>query len=640
MPHPPAQAIARTRADRGVTQRTRALIGLSLLGLGAWVAAAGFARAEGHEEVITAYGYNEYDELKYSPDSPHLDYVNPDAPIGGEISISTVGTFDSMNPYATGKGTWGALSTIGYESILTATSDEIGSEYCLLCTTMEYPESEDWVIFNLRDDVTFSDGTPFTAEDVLFTHEILMEQGTPSYAAYIKQMVASAEVLDPHRIKFTFADGVPRKGLITQMGALSPFSKKWYEETGARLDESRLDISPGTGEYVVEDIDVGRSITYRRNPDYWGQDHWLMKGRGNYDSIRVEYFGDSSAAFEAFKAGEYTFRRENSSIQWATAYDFPAIQNGTIKKETLADGNLPGASGFTFNMRRDKFADLNLRRALGLMYNFTWTNDTLQYGLFQQRESFWENPRLKAAGLPEGRELEILEEFRDKLPPEIFTEDAFLPHTSGDRPVDRRNLRKALALMAEAGYTPGQDGLLRDANGRTLDVEFLEDTQSFDRILLPYVENLKTLGVNATYNRIDPSQYQNRRQNNDFDMRFAGYGSGLLEGSSLQQKYGCADRDDIFNPAGYCNEVVDILSERIQEVETYDEMAAHIRAIDRIMRHDYFMVPVWMLQQNWVAYFDMYEYPENLPEFGLGHLDYWWINPEKAAALRESGALR
>ena len=365
-----------------------------------------------------------------------------------------------------------------------------------------------------------------------------------------------------------------------------------------------------------------------------------MKGRGNYDSIRVEYFGDSSAAFEAFKAGEYTFRRENSSIQWATAYDFPAIQNGTIKKETLADGNLPGASGFTFNMRRDKFADLNLRRALGLMYNFTWTNDTLQYGLFQQRESFWENPRLKAAGLPEGRELEILEEFRDKLPPEIFTEDAFLPHTSGDRPVDRRNLRKALALMAEAGYTPGQDGLLRDANGRTLDVEFLEDTQSFDRILLPYVENLKTLGVNATYNRIDPSQYQNRRQNNDFDMRFAGYGSGLLEGSSLQQKYGCADRDDIFNPAGYCNEVVDILSERIQEVETYDEMAAHIRAIDRIMRHDYFMVPVWMLQQNWVAYFDMYEYPENLPEFGLGHLDYWWINPEKAAALRESGALR
>ncbi len=612
-----------------------------LIGFAAvWMTSADPSLAQGDETIITSHGYNEYDELKYGPDAQNLDYVNPDAPEGGEISISAIGTFDSMNPYATGIGNWGALSTIGFEDIMQTTDDEIGSYYCVLCETIEYPESRDWVIFNLRDDVTFSDGTPMTAEDIKFTLDLLLEQGTPSYRAGVGEMIETVEVLDPHRIKFTFAADYPRKGLITQFGSLSPFSKKWYEETGARLDESRLEISPGTGEYVLDSLDAGRQIIYRRNPDYWGRDHWFMKGRGNYNSIRVEYFGDTSAAFEAFKAGVYTFRAENSSLNWATLYDFPAIEKGWVKKEELPDGNLPNASGFVFNMRGDKFADRNVRLALGRMFNFTWTNDALQYGLFQQRESFWENERLKATGLPEGDELAILEEFRDQLPPEIFTEPAVLPHESGERPLDRRNLRAALGLMAEAGYTPGADGLLRDAEGKTLDVELLEDTQSFDRILLPYVENLKTLGVNITYNRVDPAQYQTRRQANDFDMRFDGYSVGLVEGSGLEQKFGCEDKDDIFNAAGYCNPVVDTLAKRLLEVETYDEMSALVRAIDRIMRYDYFVVPTWMLQENWVAYYDMYEYPENLPEFGLGYLDYWWIDEEKAAALRSAGALR
>ena len=612
---------------------------LCLVGM-VWLFPAQVSLADDSEKIIVSHGFNEYDELKYAPDDPHLDYVNPYAPLGGEISISTIGTFDSMNPYATGRGSWGLLSTIGYEDIMVTTSDEVGSYYCLLCETIEYPESESWVIIHLRNDVTFSDGTPMTAEDVLFTHELLIEQGTPSYANYIKQVIAEAKILDPHTIKFTFAEEVPKKGLITQMGSLPVWSMKWYQETGARLDESRLEISPGTGEYMLDSLDVGRSIVYRRNPDYWGANHYLRKGRGNYDRIRVEYFGDSSAAFEAFKAGEYTFRQENSSINWATLYDFPALEKGWVKRETLPDGSLPGATGFVFNMRLDKFQDRNLRLALGHMYNFTWTNENLQYGLFKQRESFWENDRLKASGLPEGRELELLEEFRYQLPPEIFTEPALLPHESGERPLDRKNLRKALRLMEAAGYSPGDDGLLRDSDGETLDIELLERSQAFDRILLPYVENLKTLGVNITYNRIDPSQYQNRRQENDFDMRFTGYPSGLVEGSGLTQKYGCEERDDIFNPAGYCNPVVDELADRLLEVETYEELAAHVRAIDRIMRRDYFIVPVWTLQENWVAYFDMFEYPENLPEFGLGYLDYWWFNAEKAEALKAAGALR
>ncbi len=616
------------------------MLAIGALALGASLAFPGIAKSEGHETIIVSHGYNEYDELKYAADAPHLDYVNPDAPTGGEFSIAVIGTFDSMNPYATGIGSPGALSTTMYEDMMVTTADEVGSYYCLLCTTLEYPESQDWVIFNLRDDVTFSDGTPMNGEHVLFAFELLKEQGTPSYAAFVNANVESAELLEPYRIKFTFKEGVPRRSLIPTMGSLPAWPKHWYEETGARLDESRLEIGPGTGEYVLDEIDVGRQITYKRNPDYWGADHFLKVGHGNYDGLRVEYFGDTIAAFEGFKAGEVTFRQENSSLNWATAYDFPALDKGWVVKATLPNGNLPAARGFIFNMQDPKFADRSLRLAIGRMFNFTWTNENLQYGLFQQREAFWENDRLKATGVPEGRELELLEPFRDQLPEAIFTEEAFLPHESGARPLDRRNLRAALALMEEAGYTPGSDGLLRDANGNILSVEFIEDTQSMDRIILPYMENLKALGVDITYNRIDPAQYQDRTQNKDFEMRDAAYAVGLVEGSGLSQRFGCEDRDDVFNDAGYCNPVVDALAESLLDVETYDEMAAHIRAIDRIMRYDYFVVPVWSLQESWVAHYDMYEYPEELPPFNIGFLDFWWIDEDKAAGLKAEGALK
>ena len=608
--------------------------------LGATLLMPGAVAAESHETIIISHGYNEYNELKYSPDDPHLDYVNPEAPEGGEFSFARIGTFDSMNPYATGIGTPGIFSSAIFEDMMISTVDEVGSSYCLLCTTLEYPESQDWVIFNIRDDVTFSDGTPMTGADILFSFELLRDQGTPSYAQFVEQTVEKAELLDPYRLKFTFKEGVPRRSLITTMGSLSAFPKHWFEETGARLDESRLETGPGTAEYMIDSVDVGRQIILKRNPEYWGKDHYLRVGQGNYDTIRAEYFGDTIAAFEGFKAGEVTFRRENSSLNWATAYDFPALDNGWVVKSSLPIGTLPAARGFVFNMKNPKLQDRNLRRAIGLMFNFTWTNENLQYGLFSQRDAFWENDMLKATGLPEGRELELLEPFRAQLPEEIFTEAAILPHESGERPLDRRNLRQALALMEEAGFTPGDDGLLRDASGNTLDIEFIEDTQSMDRIILPYIENLKSLGVNITYNRIDPAQYQDRTQNKDFEMRDAFYRSGFVEGSGLKQRYSCEDSDDVFNPAGYCNPVVDALSESLLSVETYDEMSAHIRAIDRILRYDYFMIPVWTLQEAWVAHYDMYEHPEELPPFAIGELDFWWINQDKADALKAAGALK
>ena len=623
------------------TSWTRQLA-FGVLSVGAFLVGAGSAWSDSHETIIVSHGYNEYDELKYSPDDPHLDYVNPSAPIGGEMSLALIGTFDSMNAFATLVGSPAAMSTSMYQDMMITTADEIGSYYCLLCETLEYPESQDWVIFNIRRDVTFSDGVQMTGEDILFAFEKLRTEGTPSYAQYVDQVVEKAELLDPYKIKFTFKDGIPRRSLIAVMGGLPAFPKHWYDETGAKLDESRLEIGPGTGEYTISqaDIDVGRQLIYHRNPDYWGADHYLQVGRGNYDSIRLEYFGDTVAAFEAFKSGDVTFRQENSSLNWATAYDFPALDKGWVVKDTVPGGNLPAARGFVFNMKNEKLQDRNVRRAIGLMFNFTWTNENLQYGLFRQREAFWDSDLLKASGLPQGRELELLEPFRDQLPEAIFAEPAVVPHESGSRPLDRRNLRQAIALMEEAGYTPGDDGMLRDESGQVLSIEFIEDTQSMDRIILPYIENLKTLGVDVIYNRIDPAQYQDRTQNKDFEMRDAFYSAGFIEGSGLEQKYSCRDSDDVFNPAGYCNAVVDALAKGLQEVDTYDDMAAHITAIDRILRYDYFMVPVWTLTDSWVAYYDKYEYPETLPPYALGHVDFWWINPEKEAGLKSDGALR
>ncbi|MCL7405003.1 MAG: ABC transporter substrate-binding protein [Marivivens sp.] len=590
--------------------------------------------------IIQTHAISTYGNLKYpSPDFAHLDYVNPDAPKGGEFSTWFTGGFDNLNPYATQEGKPAYLSSSMFESVLQGTSDDVDGNYCYLCTSMEYPETKDWVIFHLRDDVVFSDGTPMTANDVVFSHNLMMEQATESYRFAVAQMVDSVEALDDYTVKFTFAADYPKQSVIEQVGGQPVFSLKWYEETGARLDESRLETGPGTGPYMVGSFEVNHQIIYVRNPNFWGADHPLNIGQNNFDSIRIEYFADTTAAFEGFKAGEFTFRQENSSLSWATSYDFPAIQNGWVVKETLPNGNVPGATGFVFNMKSGKFDDLRVRQALALMYNFTWTNEELQYGLFKQRESFWQNADLAARGVPEGRELELLQSVSSLIDPSILTDEVTVPHVSGESQLDRRNLRRALALMEEAGWVPGANGML-EKDGEPLKVEFLGYSPTFDRIILPYVDNLQKLGVDAEWNRIDPAQYTERTRNFDFDMIFDGYRVGPIEGEGLGQKFGSDGLGDVFNPAHYSNPAVDQLAESIKDVETYDDMVAHVRAIDRIMRRDLFVVPTWYLGDYWVAYYDMYEHPETLPPYALGEMSFWWYNAEKAEALKAAGALR
>ena len=598
----------------------------------------------GQETVITAHGISTFGELNLPADFTHLPYVNPEAPKGGEISIWAFGGFDSMNPYSV-KGRAAGLSSAPYESILTGTADEIGSLYCLLCTTLEYPEDRSWVIFNLRPEVRFSDGTPMTAEDVLFSYQTFLAKGLTDFRTVLATQVESVEVLDPHRIKFTFKDGVPHRDLPGDMGGLPVISKAHYEANGLDLEESSMTPMLGTGQYVPGRIDVGKSISWVRNPDYWGADLPINRGRGNFDTIRIEYYSDYDAAFEGFKAGNYTFRTEASSIKWATGFDFPEVANGQIVKTELPDGNKASGQAFLFNLRREKFQDPRVREAIGLMFNFEWSNATLFYGLYDRINSVWENSYLEATGTPTPEEAALLQPLVDEglLPATILTEEAVMAPTSGERQLDRANLRRASALLDEAGWTVGSDGMRRNAAGQVLSVEMLNDSPSFDRIMNPYIENLKALGIDAKLTRVDNAQMEARTRppSYDFDMITGNARSNYISGSELKQFYGSETADvSAFNLMGLKSPAVDRLIDVVMASTSMEEMTVATKALDRVLRAEKFWVPQWYKSTHTIAYYNMYSHPETLPPYTLGELDFWWYDAEKAEALKAAGVLR
>ena len=642
MTHPrrrPARAIAISKAKDKTRQAGIALGGLVIgLGLlGTQVFGESHEQAASDETIIVSHAFSDYGQIKYGPDFPHLDYVNPDAPKGGEISFSALGNYDSMNPYSR-RGNAGSSSSIPFEDIMIQAADDPYAYYCLLCETLEYPESQEWVIFNLRPEARFADGEPLTAHDVVFTVNLFLEQGLPSFAEGVKRIFKDVEALDDHRVRFTFQPDAPPRGRIGQAGVSVVLPEHWFEETGSRLDEGHLEFAPGSAPYQVAETDVGRSIVYERNPDYWGNDLPISVGRNNFDRIRVEYFGDANAAFEAFKSGVFTYREESSSLIWATQYDFPALEREWVIQDEVEIGTIPTSLGFVFNLRREKFQDPRVREALGLMYNFTWTNNTLQYGLFEQRHSFWENSENAASGVPEGRELEILQELGDLVPPELLTEPPRMAHESGERQLDRANLRRASQLLDEAGWITGDDGIRRK-DGQPLEVEILEDTPTFDRLFTPYVQNLERLGIQANYNRVDPAQYTNRRRDFDYDIIWSGYRSGFVEGGGMEQRLGSQEAEfSLFNPAGYASPALDEVIERIQQTADLDEMQALIRVSDRILRYDYPMIPGYWKNTAWLSYYDMLERPEELPLLAIGQLDFWWFNQERYEELQAAGA--
>ena len=588
----------------------------------------------------TSHGISTFGDLKYDKDFKHLSYVNPDAPKGGGISFWAFGSFDSMHPY-TRKGRAGAYSSIFFESLLEGTSDEIDSAYGLVAKEIEYPEDRSWVIFTLRRQVTFSDGSPLTAKDVLFSYKLLKEKGLPSFRAVLEKDIQTAELISDFKIKFIFNDDVPKRDLINTVGGLPIFSEKYFVDNKVDFESSTLTPALGSGPYILDKVDVGKQIIYKKNPTYWGNDLPINKGRYNFDQFRIEYFADYNSAFEGFKAGTYTFRNEASSKIWATGYDFPALEKNWVKKTTLPDGNLSSGQSFVLNLRREKFQDIKVRKAIGLMFNFEWSNSTLFYGLYERINSFWDNSDLKASGLPVNQELQILNKYKSILDASNFSEEVFTFPKSSLKQLDRKNLRQASRLLDDAGWEVGDDGLRRNSEGKTLDVEILNDSQAFDRIINPYIENLKKLGINAANIKIDNAQMTDRRRKFDFDMLVGFLSTQLTPGSELEQYFGSETADfSIFNLTGIKDQGVDAIIKEVRAAESREELGFAIRALDRTLRNKVIWVPQWFKNKHTIAYYDMFEHPENLPPYDIGVLDTWWLNSDKYNNLKEQGALK
>lgn len=633
----------RPRAAAQTLRPRRPSVLVALMALGVAMAALLLAQPAAGDEgkIIRAHGISTFGDLKYPEGFAHFDYVNPDAPKGGTFSTWGFGTFDSLTPYIL-KGNAASLSSVFFDTLMTGSLEEPDAMYGLVAHTIEYPESREWATFHMRPEARFSDGTPVTAHDVVFSYEALRDKGRPAYAVLFKDF-KSVEALDDLTVKFTFEpDGALRELAMTAAG-LPILSRAYYETRD--FAESTLEPPLGSGPYLLNRVDAGRSVSYKRRDDYWARDLNVNLGQNNFDILQVEYFADYTTAFEAFKGGAYMYREEFMSMIWATGYDFPAIQRGWVKVETLPDGRPAGTQGFWFNLRRPVFEDPRLRQAIGMAFNFEWANESLFYGLYSRTDSFWENSTLQAEGMPSEAELALLEPLRDHLPETVFTEPAFSPAASNPANVaDRRMLREAGRLLDEAGWTVGSDGIRANASGQRLRIEVLNDSASFERIINPYIENLRRLGVDAVYTRVDPAQSQEREKNFDFDIVTRRYAMSQTPGIELRGIFGseAANAEGANNIAGVSNPAVDALIKTIEDATSREDLETAVSALDRVLRAMHIWVPQWYKPEHNIAYFDMYErpYTDNPPPNGMGELSIWWFNPEKAQALRAAGAFR
>ena len=635
----PIRTLARTlppRPDRAFARLATALaLGAAMIG-----GAARAQEAAAEPKIIHSHGISTFGDLKYPADFKHFDYVNPDAPKGGTMSFRGTGasqTFDSLNAFIL-KGEPAQGLGLIYDTLLVGAPDEPDAAYGLIASAVEYPEDRSWVIFDMRPEAKFADGVPITADDVVFTYNVLLEKGAPSYQIMLRD-IASVEALDPHRVKFTFKPGVPTRDLPALAGGLAILPKHYYEKVD--FAESTMAPPVGSGQYHVENADPGRSIRYCRNPDYWGKDLPVNIGSSNFDCYQYEYYADNNAAFEAFKIGDYQFQQEFYSVLWATAYDFPALRNGWVKREEITDNTPSGTQGFWFNTRREKFQDPRVREAISLMFNFEWTNATLFYGLYKRTDSFFENSPMQAEGVPEGEELAVLERFRDQLPPEIFTEPAYSPPVSGAQQIDRSAIRRASKLLDEAGWTVGEGGMRRNAAGQTLSVEFIDDGDSMARVINPYVTNLRRIGVDARFVKVDSAQMQERQKTFNYDLMPGRFVMSMSPSVELRQLFSsdAADAQGSANLSGIADPVVDALVEEVIGAKSREELDARAQALDRVLRAKQIWVPNWYSGKFLIAYWDIYGRPDQPPPYSRGDA-YWWFDQAKFDKLKAEGALR
>jgi len=506
----------------------------------------------------------------------------------------------------------------------------------LLAETIEYPENRQWVVFNMRPEARFSDGTAVTAQDVVFSFNILYEKGRPIFKSLLRD-VKTVEALDAQTVKFIFKQGANTRELPTLVAGLPVFSKAYYATRD--FAESTLEPPLGSGPYILDKVVPGKTVSYTRRDDYWGKNLPINIGHNNFDRLTIEYYTDTTAAFEGFKGGVYNFRAENYSKLWATAYNFPSLEKGWVVKTTLPDGNPSGTQGYWINTRKEKFQDLRVREAIGLMFNFEWSNKTLFYGQYTRTTSFWGNSPMQAADLPNKAELALLIPLKQGLPASVFTDKVFSPNTSKAKQLDRSALRKAGKLLDAAGWKI-VNGKRTNAKGSVLTVNFLNDSPAFERITNPYIANLIRLGIDAKLETVDPSQATERQKAFDYDIVIQRFVMQKTPGIELRGMFNSrsATTDGSNNLSGLNNPAIDALIEKVEQATNRDDLNTAVRALDRSLRALHIWVPQWFNAAYRVAYLDVFEHPENMPPYALGEMDFWWYNADKAKKLQAEGA--
>ena len=575
-----------------------------------------------------AHGIAMHGDLKYGPGFTHFDYVNPDAPKGGELRLYALGTFDSFNPFII-KGNPDDGSGRIYDTLLTPSADEPFSEYGLLAESVETPPDRSWVTFRLRKEARWHDGQPVTADDVLWSYEALRSKGQPFYRAYYAN-VDKAEKLDERTVKFTFKPGENRE-LPLIMGQLTVLPKHYW--ASREFDATTLDPPLGSGPYRIGTFEAGRWSSYERVPNYWGKDLAVNRGRHNFDRVRYDYYQNMTVAQEALKAGAYDLRVEASSKDWATAYDAPAVREGRLVKGEFPHSRPAGMQGYAFNMRRPLFQDRRVRQAIGYALDFEWANRALFYGQYTRSRSYFGNSELAANGIPQGAELAVLEPLRDKLPPEVFAQEYQPPVTDGSGNM-RENLRQAYDLLKAAGWTVDpKTKKLVNAQGQPFEFEILLIDPAYERITLPFAKNLERLGVTARVRTVDTAQYKKRVDDFDFDMVIWAWPQTLSPGNEQRSYWSSAYADQPGNPnvVGLKDPVIDALVEQVIAAPDRANLVARVHALDRALQWGFYVVPNWYIGYDRIAYWDKFGRPEVIPAQGV-QLDAWWYDPAKAAA--------
>jgi microcin C transport system substrate-binding protein len=589
------------------------------------------AAASGVAADEARHGLSAFGELKYGPDFQHFDYVNPNAPKGGRLAhigpAATI-TFDSFNPFILRGDAAQGLDLL-FDSLMVRAMDEPDAVYGLVAKTAKLAPDRRSVTFQMRPEAKFSDGSPLTAEDVVFTFETLKTKGHPHYRILLRDVVR-AEALGPHEVRFVF-QGENLRDLPLTVATLPILSKAYYATR--EFDQTTLEPPLGSGPYRISDFKQGSYTTFKRREDYWAKDLPVNRGRYNFDEIRYEYFRDRTAALESLKAGAYDLREEFTAKDWATSYDIPQVKDGRIVLLTLPDESPSGAQGFFLNNRRAKFSDRRVRKALDYAFDFEWTNANLFYSLYTRTASYFENSEMKATGKPSPEELALLEPYRDQLPPEVFDEP-YVPPVSDGSGSDRRLLRTAAKLLEEAGWELKGNQRV-NKNGEVLSIEFLVYEPTFERVIAPYIKNLKSLGIDAYIRRVDPAQFERRVKAFDFDIITQRFSMRLTPGAELLNFFGseAAATEGSFNRAGIKNPVVDALAQKALEAQSREELVTAIRALDRVLRAGHYWIPQWYKASHHIAYWNKFGRPETKPKYDRGIVDTWWYDAEKASKL-------